>query len=225
MAQLLYERQSSNAHLNAVKRHMRLCRQIKGGDKYAVQIEVNYNTLIEKQQASEQAKFEKESAYDDVVLNDSDLDNTIRTLFEKAKQYDRENPGRPVLSRLFIDGKLSGIIYASLKNEPALAEQLIARLDALGEGHSLSEEKAKVQADVDKCQTALTAYQEAITAHKSVVALEEIAQADLRRQYEFNYLDIVKEFGKRFANRFFPVISSAPKITPEEETEEPEVTE
>ena len=225
MAQLLYDKQSSEAHLNAVKRHMRLCRQISGGEPYALQIEPYYQTLTEKRQASDQAKFEREAAYDLVVLNDSDLDNTLRTLFEKAKQYDRENPGRPVLTRLFIDGKLSGIIYASLKNEPQLAEQLIARLDALGEDHPLAEEKAKVQADVDKCQAALTAYQETIITHKSVVALEEIAQADLRRQYEFNYLDIAKEFGKSYANRFFPSFRSSPKITPEEDIQEPEITE
>ena len=204
---------------------MRLCRQIKGGDKYVVQIESFYNVLIEKQQASEQAKFEKEGTYDDVVLNDRDLDSAVRTLFEKAKQYDRENPGCPLLIRLFPDGKVSSIIYASLKDEPTIVEQLISRIDALGKEHPLQTEKTGLHTNIDKCRAALTAYHDAIRAQKTVEALEEIAQADLRRQYEFNYLDIAKDYGKRYANRFFPAISSASKISPDEEAEELEITE
>ncbi len=225
MAQLLYDRQSSKKHVNAVKRHMRLCRQIEGGDKYVVEIEPYCSVLIEKQQASEQASFEKMVAYDNVVLNDTILDNLIRTLFEKTKQFDRENPGRSILIHLFPDEKMTTIIYAPLKDEPTLVEQLIVRIEALGAEHPLYAEKTDIQAKVDNCLAALDRYHTSISHFKSVRASEEIAQADLRRQYELNYFEIAKDFGKRYANRFFPVIHSGKKQLPNEETEEKELSE
>ncbi|WP_153244843.1 hypothetical protein [Labilibaculum antarcticum] len=44
-----------------------------------------------------------------------------------------------------------------------------------------------------------------------VLADEEMAQADLRKQYEFNYLDAVKIFGKSFSVRLFPKAISKKK--------------
>jgi len=211
MAQLLYERQSSDTHLNAVRRHMRLCRQIKGGEQYATRIEPFVNGLDEKQKLSEKAKLDKEIAYDNVILNDNDLDNSTRTLFEKSKQYDRENPGRPVLNQIFTDGKLSTIIYAPYESEPDLAGQMLSRLAALGTDHPLSEQSTIIKADIDKCKAALTTYHDSIKLQKDAEAAEEISKSNLRRQYEFDYLDMVKEFGKNSANRFFPVIGSSGK--------------
>jgi hypothetical protein len=216
MAQLLYERQSSDFHLNAVRRHMRLCRQIKGGEQYATRIKSFVNDLDEKQKLSEKAKLDKEIAYDNVILNDNDLDNVLRTLFEKCKQYDRENPGRPVLKLIFTDGKLSTIIYAPLESEPDMASQLIARLAALPAGNQLAELSTAIKANIDKCKASLLAYHNAITAQKSAEATEEISKSNLRRQYEFNNLDMVKEFGKQNANRFFPVIGTSGKSTNDE---------
>jgi hypothetical protein len=60
------------------------------------------------------------------------------------------------------------------------------------------------------------AYHNAITNQKSAEATEEISKSNLRRQYEFNYLDMVKEFGKGNANRFFPVIGSSGKSSNED---------
>lgn len=216
MAQLLYPRQSTETHLNATRRHMRLCRQNKGGEKFASRIETSYNELEEKQKLTNKAKLDKESTYDDVILCDSDLDNSIRTLFEKCKQYDRENPGRPILNQLFTDGKLSTIIYAPLENEPEMAEQLLSRLAALGANHALADQNQMIKTNIDKCKTALSAYHQAIKLQKAAEADEEISKSNLGRQYEFNYLDLVKEFGKSNANRYFPIISSSGKSNADE---------
>jgi len=216
MAQLLYERQSTDIQLNATRRHMRLCRQIKGGETYAARIETYQKDLEEKQKITDKARLEKESAYDDVILNDKDLDNSIRTLYEKCKQYDRDNTGRPVLNQLFTDGKLSTIIYAHVENEPDMADQLLARLAALGANHVLNEQSPAIKASIDKCRTVLVVYHNAIKLQKDAEAAEEISKSNLRRQYEFNYLDLSKELGKNAANRLFPVISSSSRTSPDE---------
>ena len=217
IAQLLYERQSTDLHLNAAHRHMRLCRQIKGGEPYATRMEPYVNELTEKQKITGKAKLDKEIAYDDVILNDNDLDNTIRTLSEKCKQYDRENPGRPVLNQLFTDGKPSTIIYAHVENEPDLADQLLTRLAALGANHVLNEQSQVIKTNIEKCRAALVVYHNAIKIQKDAEAAEEISKSNLRRQYEFNFLDLSKEFGKSAANRLFPVISSSNRTSTDEE--------
>ncbi|MDF1549755.1 MAG: hypothetical protein P1P88_18145 [Bacteroidales bacterium] len=211
MAQLLLQRHSTDVHLSAARRHIRRCKQIKGGEPYAVKILSLDKVLQEKQKLTLQAKIEKEDAHDDVVLNDGDLDNSIRSLSDRCKQFDRENTGRPLLNQLFPGGKISGIIYAPLENEPDVAEQLLTRLDALEEGNPLKEHIVPIKTNIEKCRVALAASKESIKALKQAEALEEISKANLRQQYEFNYLDMVKEFGKLNAERFFPPISPAPK--------------
>ena len=211
MAQLLYERHSTDKHLNAGRRHMRRCKQIKGGEAYAAKILPLCNALKEKHKLTLQAKIEKEDAHDDVLLNDDDLDNSIHNLSDSCKRYDRENVGRPLFNQLFPDGNISGVVYAPLKNEPDVAEQLLARLDAFEEGNPLKEHIEPIKANIEKCRAALAGSNESIKNLKQAEAVEEIAKANLRQQYEFNYLDMVKEFGKKNAERFFPKISAPSK--------------
>ncbi len=211
MAQLLLERHSTDVHLSGSRRHMRRCKQIKGGEPYAAILLPLYSELQEKQKLTLQAKTDKEDAHDDVVFNDENLDNSLRNLSDHCKQFDRENAGRPLLNQLFPGGKVSDIVYAPLKEEPDVAEQLLARLDALEEGHALKIHIEPIKSNIEKCRAVLTASNESIKTLKQSLAVEEIAKSNLRRQYEFNYLDMIKEFGKRNAERFFPATSAAPK--------------
>ena len=66
-----------------------------------------------------------------------------------------------------------------------------------------------------KCAFLFSALQQANTKVRTVVANEEVVQANLRRQYEFNYLDAIKMFGKTFANRLFPKTVSRKKLEAE----------
>ena len=217
MAQLLYERHSTNIHLNTTKRHIRLCRQFDGTQTLVSAIEPDLSTLQEKEAASGQARFDKESARDIVSLNDNSLDGKVKTCFERCKQYDRENPGRPVLPIVFPDGKFTTITMASLESEPDLAAQMVTRLGSLGTDHPLNELVAGINEGISKCREALSAYHDSIKLLKSAEADEEIAKLNLRRQYEFNYYDSVKQFGKNFAEHLFPVIYSPSKNKTEDE--------
>ncbi len=209
MAQLLYDRHSTKIHLNIVKRHMRLCRQFNGTENLVSSIEPSFEALLEKEAASDRATFEKEVASDFVGLNDTNLDDKVKTCFERCKQYDRENPGRPTLLIVFPDNKYTTITRASLKLEPDLAEQMVARLESLGADHSLNELAAGIKEGISKCREALSDYHQSIRLLKGAEADEEIAKSNLRRQYEFNYYDSIKLFGKNFAERLFPVISTS----------------
>ena len=141
---------------------------------------------------------------------------------KKGKPYDRDNPGRSVRDLIFPGGK-SVVIYAKYEEEPDLAEQLLTRLASLGEEHPLNGQNGEIREGIDKCKTALSVYHEAIKAEKLKEAEEEIAKSNLGRQYEFNYLDLVREFGKKYANRFFPIIRSSGKSAKEENDNEGDI--
>ncbi len=220
MAQLLYEKQSTKVHLNATNRHIRLCRRSSGTEQAITAIEPFYKTLVEKQQATEEASLKREMAHDDVYHFDDILDDEVRSCFEDCKQYDRKNPGRPALNLVFPDGKFTTIINTPLDNEPDKVEQLVSRIESLGAEHPLNKLVAGLKSGIANCRAALVAYHDSITTQKSAEAVEEIAKANLRRQYEFNYLDLVKQFGKRHANRFFPVLRSNNKASNTDEAED-----
>ncbi len=211
MAQLLYEKQSTKVHLNATRRHMRLCRRTTGAEEAITAIETYYQALIEKQKATEEAGLKCEMAHDDVYHYDDILDDEVRTCYDDCKKHDRKNPGRPLLGQLFPDGKFSTIINAPLKEEPDKVGQLVSRIEALGADHALNILVEVLNACIENCRNALAAYHQSITDEKAAQAEEDIAKANLRRQYEFNYLDLAKKFGKGHADRFFPVLRSSNK--------------
>jgi hypothetical protein len=220
MAQLLYDRHSTKIHLSIVKRHKRLCKQIPGAEELIIAVDPFYDDLLKKQATTLIAEENKEVAYDNVQLNDRNLDDRVRSAFEKCKQYDRDNPGRPVLNQVFPDGKFSTIVNTPLKDEPDEVAKLVARIEALGTEHVLNELVAYLNEGIDKCRQALNTYYEAIKAQKSKEAEEAISKSNLSRQYEFNYLDAVKKFGKNFANRLFPVINNSTRSTVDNNNEE-----
>jgi len=195
---------STDAHLNSAKRHQRMCKQTKGAENLATALEVPIKKLEEKQRATQTCKDTRDSYYDDMVLCDGALDDAIRNVSDGAKQYDRSNPGRMVYPLLFPDGKITSITRAPLLQEPDKAEQLLQRFGAFEGRHPLLAHVEPLTAAIGKVRTSITAYQNTITAEKTALANEELAQAELRKQYEFNYLDAVKLFGKNYANRLFP---------------------
>ncbi len=211
MAQLLYEKQSTKVHLNATRRHIRLCRRATGTEEVVAAIEPFHQTLIEKQKATEEAGLNREMAHDDVYHCDNILDDDVISCYEDCKKHDRKNPGRPVLLQLFPDGKYTTITKTRLKDEPDKVGQLVSRIGALGADHPINSMVEALNTGIENCRTALSSYNQSITDEKAAQAEEDIAKANLRRQYEFNYLDLAKKFGKGHADRFFPVLRSSNK--------------
>ena len=219
MAQLLSDRNSANICLNTVKRHIRLCRQIKGAEVLATAIEPCYNDLVAKVAVIAQANEASDLKRDQVLLKDALLDDKVRDLFEACKKFERDNPGQLVTSLLFPDG-LSSIIYAPLESEPGDVERLMIGIGNLGEGHLLAAHISLLQLAVDECKAALAEMKEALKAVKTAEAFEDISKMNLSRQYEQNLYAAESKFGKRYANRLFPAISTPKKEVTQEEKKE-----
>lgn len=220
MAQLLYERHSTNVHLNIVKRHIRLARQFKGAEELVIAIEPFYNELAAKAANTISATEETECKRDSLALADVTLDDKVRDLNDACKKYDRDHPGIPVSALLFPEGT-SPFIYAPVETEPTLVEKLILGIQSLGEGHPLAEHIGTLQDAIGNSKTAIAEVKTAITAEKMAEALEAIAKVNLTRQYEQNIYTASSKFGKAYANRLFPQIFTATKSEPAVEPTNP----
>jgi hypothetical protein len=207
MARMLRETQSTHLHLNASRRHGRLCGKVKGAQKFEDAIKPSRDALVQKQNQTGLKTEEKEDGYDDLMLADAELDDAIRTAFEKCMQFNRDNPGQSLLLKIFPDQKYTDVTMASWTKEPDLAEQVAVRFDNLGPTHPLTPVGADLRTKIASSRAAIAAYYEAIRRQKVAEAEEEIAQAELRRQYEANYLDARKEFGREIADKLFPKVS------------------
>ena len=217
MATMIRDSASTDSHLNSARRHQRMCQQFNGAGKFAEAIQPQVDELKVKQEETGLKVNLKEDAYDDMLSADADLDNQVRTVYENCKQFDRENPSANVLGKIFPDGKFSHIINVSLTKEPDLVQQIVVRLQNLGESHALFPLAEQLGKAIEASRKAIDSFNDAIRAQKVAEAEEEIAQAALRRQYEGNYLDARKEFGRTSADRLFPKAYRGPAV---EEIEE-----
>lgn len=213
MAQLLFDRDSTDKHLNATRRHLRSTRKIKGGDKLAGNIQPLYDQLIQKQADRLDKETARQDANDDLLLADTNLDNAVRNTFEGCNQHDRANPTDQVLKKVFPDGTFGDIVRLPIKDEPDEVEAIARRLESLGESHPLYAQAAVLRQRVTASHAAIDTLKTAIKDEKKAEADEEIAQAELRRQYENNYLDARKEFGRSVAEQLFPKLSGSSSRT------------
>jgi len=216
MARLLRDNMSTELHISYCERHVRLCQQTKGAESLVTSIQPKIENLQTQINIRLGKVKERYTSYDSIVLHDGNLDDSIRNLGDSAKQYDRNNPGRPVFQILFPDGKPSTITDSSYAQEPDKADQVLLRLKSLEEGHSLLSHVDALTNAIAGSRAAISAHQAAISEEKAAIAQEELAQAALREQYEFNFLDAVKLFGKNYANRLFPKPSGGKKKVTEE---------
>ena len=209
MAQFLYERHSVNVHLNMVKRHIRLARQIKGAEELGTVIEPLYNELLAKTAAANVAAEETEFKRDILTLKDAALDDVVRDVNDACKKYDRDHPGSSVTDNLF-PGGISPIVYAPIESEPTLVGKIILAIANLGEGHLLAQYVPHLQAAASEAKSAIDKLHTPLPKKKKkkmADAAVTIAKMNLARQYEQNIYAASAKFGKTFANRLFPVIS------------------
>ena len=215
MAKKLNDAMSSEVHINYSFRHSRRCKQTKGATELASAIDPFITELETKSSETKKEKLSHNNSYDDLIFNSSGLDDCIRTISDRAKQYDRENPGRPVHKLLFPNGGYSTILRFPIAKKANASEELKERIKSLGEEHVLAAQVLLLTEAITNVRTSITALQQADTKVRTAIANEEVAQANLRKRYEFNYLDAIKMFGKTFANRLFPQTVYRKKIDDE----------
>ncbi|WP_421920614.1 hypothetical protein [Marinifilum sp.] len=214
MATLLNDNMSSQTQISKGTRHVRLCNRTQGAEQLVANIQPAIDSLKAKKLETEKQKDLRDAAQDDVIYNDAILDDAIRNISDEAKLYDRKNPGRPVYLLLFPDGKYSDIVRAAHNKEVQLAEQLAKRIVNLGAEHGLNSCLEPLNTAIANVRTSIGNLETQDTNVKTAIADEEGAQAELRKQYEFNFHDAAKMFGKKYADRLFP--KTATKVKKEE---------
>jgi hypothetical protein len=222
MARLLYKQDSVALHKRLVRRHIRLCGQVKGGASYAQAMKPKSDRLLQTEQALSVAEEMYENTYDDLILTDSELDDSVRTLFERSRQCDRENGGS-VSVMLFPDLTFSDIVNMPYSEEPKKVGSLIQKLETLDPAHELRPLIGTLQQRVDAVNTALNARLQAADAVRRRQVDEELSKNEVRAQYETNYLDARKSLGKQIAESLFPKVAKRKaKVEEEDENFEPE---
>lgn len=210
---MLYQRDSTDLHLKATRRFSRLARKLKGASTLAEGIVPFHQKLIDRHKQTLLADERREDAYDDILYADQILDDTIRTVFDNAKLFERNNPGQQVIVKIFPNGTFSEIVNMPYADEPAAAERIAASIDMLGNQHVLFPLAAELRSKIADVNNAMAEYKNVITELTRAEVEEETAKADLRKQYEFTYLDGRKILGAKLVERIFPVLTNRTKST------------
>jgi hypothetical protein len=207
MARLLYKQDSTAVHKRLTRRHIRLCGQVKDGDSYAQLIQSKLDKLIQAELVLLSAEDGYENTYDDLILKDSELDASVRTVYERTHQYDREN--RTDLSALlFPDLTFSDIAHLPYSEEPKKVSSLIQKMGTLAPDHELRSLISPLQKKVDAVNLALDARKQAADVVRIAQVDVELAKSEVRAQYEANYLDARRSLGKRVAESLFPKVTT-----------------
>lgn len=204
MAQLLSSRYSAERCMNSGRRHQRLSKQVVNDETLSNQIQPAMDECGLKLDASEQKAQNREDAYDDLVLADRYLDDEIRSIFDTCKKYDRDHPGALVLIKVFPDEKFGDLIRLSFSDEAGEAEKIALRLESLGSVHELFPFVSRLKTKIDAVKSALDNHKNAIREEKMAEAEVEIAKEALIRQYEVNYLDARRKYGRLTCEKLFP---------------------
>ena len=207
---------------DATERHISLCGQVKGGEKYPPIINPTFNTFGTRRTELKQAAKNLRVSRDSVKLQDTILDDTLRNLHGRTKEYDRDNTGSNTNTFIFPDGNISGIVTLPNDVEPDAAHAIAQKVIALGETHTLYPYAAQIEAQITKCREALKKEQDMITAEGDARTALTIAKVLLVRQYNANYFIAASDVDKSFAEKLFPKLRpSKKKGDPEtDETEE-----
>jgi hypothetical protein len=216
MARMLYRTDSTAVYIRLIRRHIRLCGQVKGGAAFAPVMQQILDNLIQKSQALAAADDVVENTYDDLLLKDSYLDDAVRTLFERSRQYDREN-GTSISVLLFPDLTFSDIINLPYSEEPKKVSALIQKLETLDPTHELRTLSKMLQEKVDAVNAALEARKQAADAVRRCQVDVELAKNNASSKYEANYLEARKTLGKQVAESLFP--KAAPKSVKKQEAD------
>lgn len=212
---MLRENQSTEAHLNAVRRHMRLCGMGKpgekrGGEGLVAAIKPVYDELLAKRQATAARIEARQDALDTVVHFDGELDDAVRTVYERCVQFDRKSDDPPVTPAIFPGGKFGPLLAVDREVKPEAVEKAAIRIESLGAQHPVHGLAAELRQAIDASRKAIGEHRATYPLLQQAVAEEGVARLALRRRYELNYLNARAAHGKTVAERLFPKVALKP---------------
>ncbi|MFN8256406.1 MAG: hypothetical protein U0W24_11985 [Bacteroidales bacterium] len=207
----LSENDSNPRVKDASERYMRLCNQNPKAEKYRQLIAPYFSDYGDKLAELERMQKEVNFAQDAVWLFDGILDNVLRNLNGRAREYDRDNPGSNTAIMLFPGGNITSIITMPDKDEPDAAHSIAQKIIALGDKHELYGYAAKIEDAVAKCRTALSQQVTAVQNLGNAKTALSISKIALVRQYNACYFVAASDVDKLFAENLFPKLRPAKK--------------
>jgi hypothetical protein len=196
---------------DAVERHMRLCSQNPGGDKYKTIILPSYNDIEAKILAHKLAAKNASGALDSIRLSNSVLNDVIRDVQCRAKEYDRNNAGSHMADIIFPGGNITPIISTSDEYEPELAHGVAQRILSLGKDHALYSNAATIETAVTVCKAALAQRKVADDATTDAWTALILSKNALGERYNANYFLAATDVNKEYAEKLFPKIDPPKK--------------
>lgn len=208
MARMIYFRDSFMKCSNSTRRHIRRCNQISGADRYAQIIKPKFDNLNQQHLETLEAVYNRIDMYDDMLLQDSLLDNCVRNSFRKCEEFDRSNSHKPVLRSIFPEETFGPIIKKDSLKEVYEVEQIIVKIEAFGQENPIFPIAAELKTAIAEVNKARNAFNDSVLKEKIALAEEDIVKEVLCKQFEANYLDARKEMGRKYANSLFPNVHS-----------------
>lgn len=213
-----------------MRSHIRRCGKVKGADGLLAKIKAVYDKFRGKKTQVEAVEEEVEDAFDNADFQTEELDNALRDLAGRAKEFDRKNPGAGLNSKFFPDG-LNDVIRANREKEPDMVDQIAIIIESLGSGHELFPFAAQLREETQKTRDTNKAYNESVKKLNNIKTEFDIIKSECITQYGHNILEAKGEFGNDFAERLFlkPRSSDPGKDNPpnnnksEEKKAEPEL--
>ena len=222
MARMISVKLSTILILKLILRHIRMCLQLYGENKYSTAIQSFYDVLKEKYDRYEELKMERLFAHDTIAMSERKLKNMVRTVFNRCKEYERENNDSFLLKSFFPNGRFGAVIKQDRTGIIRDVEQIILKFENLGDKHPLFKLAAMLKAKINKLRKAIRDYNEALRQENLSQAEVELAKEAACKQYAKNHFDAKMEKGRSSADDMFPDLNVKPKDEPIENGSESE---
>jgi hypothetical protein len=196
---------------------VRLCAQVPGTEFLSNPIKVLITDVETKISAKKVAVEEKETCYDIIGFRDAMMDNAIRTIASRAKDYDLNTPGSNAYRTIFPENT-TDIINLNPAEEVSEVSKVVTRIKSLGETHPIYPLITTLTESAAQVDIAIKAHLDAITAVGAADAQLQLAKTALIRQYLSNMFDAEKRFGRKTADRLFPRIINSKNDDSDDET-------
>lgn len=218
MAQMLSKNDSSVKVRRAVRRHLRLSRRTADKEAQAIAQRIGgpLKALEDAIVAAQRAADEAEDAFDDWNQADQLLDQSVRRVAHRCREWDALRPGDQSLVRVFGGMTPTEVIRAPRHEEPDIVIKMVVRGRELPKEHPAHELLGDLEKQAHGSREAHRHYLDALQRAGATSAATEIARLTVVRAYRDNFIDIERASGSFIAESCFPILRRSRKTIAEE---------
>jgi len=208
MAQMLSKGDSAAKVKRAVRRHLRLSRRQpnKEAQKLAERIVGPLSALEDALANASAAAEAAQDAFDDWHQEDQLLDQHVRRLGFRCREWDAIRSGDQTLVRVFGGMSPYEVTRAPRHKQPDLVAKIVVRARELPDGHTARDMIDELSRLADSSRKAHRAYLDAEQRAGAANASVDLARTTVIRAYRDNYIDIERAAGREAAESCFPLI-------------------